>query len=405
MSEPTTDAAAELVRLSAGLRDRDEPIPGDHSTHADPVTAALAALDRQAAALAERPNSAIVCEADADAARQLAGQIARLDARLFELGIKRDADDRTPPDEWPVTAALDALARKSRAEQHLAGEMQRLADWIMLNAPGEVRGDVEDAGAVGAAIRIMARAVAPAPARAELGPVLLRIVEAADRALNNWAESSGAVRGELRRRLAEAVDAGWDVLRPTGRPDGPRQPTPDTGDDDPALLPELIAYASSPDAEPAPGVLADMRRIATQYRGVAYDPHDRPEEILAVRRAAYTAGIIPFPSEHLAPPRSYRGATPPTPATPPADLARAATVALHPDAVAPIVERYLFATPGEQITMVDLGEHPSPALPGITDAVLRRAHAALADVYRDGYRNGYRDADNGNGNDPSDGSR
>lgn len=78
-----------------------------------------------------------------------------------------------------------------------------------------------------------------------------------------------------------------------------------------AVLPELADVADSLDAVPNAALLTDMRKIALGYRGVAYDPQDRPAEVLAVRRAAYAAGLVPVPDPSLV--RTYRGCTPPAP--------------------------------------------------------------------------------------------
>ncbi len=129
-----------------------------------------------------------------------------------------------------------------------------------------------------------------------------------------------------------------------GQKSGPsdEQPAPAEPAGDPAMLPDLADYADDPAAEPNDALLRDMERIAGGHRGVAYDPHDRPAEILAVRRAAMRAGLVPFPHEQIAPPRGYRGATPPQPKLSPAKLAAAAVLT---------GQRAIALAPGEVLTV------------------------------------------------------
>lgn len=68
--------------------------------------------------------------------------------------------------------------------------------------------------------------------------------------------------------------------------------------------------------EPSPQLVESMRAIAASYRGVEYDMHDRPGEVAAVIAAARAVGLVPVPSETITP-RTFRGCTPPPPATAP----------------------------------------------------------------------------------------
>lgn len=69
------------------------------------------------------------------------------------------------------------------------------------------------------------------------------------------------------------------------------------------------------DVDVDPALMRDMQRIAQGYRGLAYDPDDRPEEVAAVIAAAKAAGLVPVPDPALF--RAYRGCTPPEPAPAP----------------------------------------------------------------------------------------
>jgi hypothetical protein len=147
-----------------------------------------------------------------------------------------------------------------------------------------------------------------------------------------------------------AVDTALRIIA-AGRQATTATPAPAPAPVDPdalALLPELAEHADDPAAVPNDALLRDMGRIAQGYRGVAYDPADRPAEILAVRRAAYRAGLVPFPSEQLAPPRGYRGATPPSPKMPAAAVVTNTTGA-------PLTlaneHRHLTLAPGESVTI------------------------------------------------------
>lgn len=130
--------------------------------------------------------------------------------------------------------------------------------------------------------------------------------------------------------------------------------------DELAVLPELVEHADDPAAEPNDALTRDMSRVAAGFTGVAYDPYDRPVEILALRRAALRAGLTPFPSEDLAPPRGYRGATPPAP--PKAKLATTAAAVVTNTTEGPLVligtgnaaHQAVTLLPGDSLTVTAL---------------------------------------------------
>lgn len=120
-----------------------------------------------------------------------------------------------------------------------------------------------------------------------------------------------------------------------------------------AVLPELADVADSLDAVPNAALLADVRRIAAGFRGLAYDPHDRPTEVLAVRRAALAAGLIPVPDESLV--RTYRGCTPPAPAR---TSTAVVTQATRPAATVAGNHMAITLTPGDTLV---INAEPAPA--------------------------------------------
>lgn len=120
-----------------------------------------------------------------------------------------------------------------------------------------------------------------------------------------------------------------------------------------AVLPELADVADSLDAVPNAALLADVRRIAAGFRGLAYDPHDRPTEVLAVRRAAIAAGLIPVPDESLV--RTYRGCTPPAPAR---TSTAVVTQATRPAATIAGNHMAITLTPGDTLV---INAEPAPA--------------------------------------------
>lgn len=93
----------------------------------------------------------------------------------------------------------------------------------------------------------------------------------------------------------------------------------------PDELPPTAEPTPEPEPEIAPDLLRHMQQIAQGYRGLAYDPNDRPEEVAAVVAAARAAGLVPVPDESLI--RAYRGCTPPTPPGDPVLAAEAAQYA------------------------------------------------------------------------------
>ncbi|MEU8023701.1 hypothetical protein AB0B88_15950 [Micromonospora haikouensis] len=81
----------------------------------------------------------------------------------------------------------------------------------------------------------------------------------------------------------------------------------------PAVAPPPAQVDISPD------LMRHMRRIKQTHAGLAYDPHDRPEEVTAVVAAACAVGLVPVPDEGVI--RGYRGCIPPTPPAPAAATA------------------------------------------------------------------------------------
>lgn len=77
------------------------------------------------------------------------------------------------------------------------------------------------------------------------------------------------------------------------------------------LLATVAGLATSPALDQT------MARLAGSWPAVAYDPHERPSEILAIRVAARRANLVPIPSPTVSP-RAIRGCALPGTAQPPA---------------------------------------------------------------------------------------
>lgn len=170
-----------------------------------------------------------------------------------------------PPTTPTGPRAIAGLAAAMRAEADRAGDSTGPAANVWHAAAGMVElhaGRIRDAALL-----------------------LLDVLAVADAALRN----AGVDQEETRIRLAETVNTLSGLL---------------VGD-----IPAHLAPAPAP-VDINPGLLADMQVIAQQFRGLAYDPDDRPEEVAAVIAAAKAAGLVPVPSRDITP-RSYRGCTPP----------------------------------------------------------------------------------------------
>ena len=264
-----------------------------------------------------------------------------------------------------VTVELRHMLALATSERDLFYQpIKRLADWIAENMPGEIRSDVDDPSPAGTAIRVMAgwlRLVAAARQAAD----------ASEEIVQSWAEADEPGRYGMLSAIHAAADAlrqiidPYELRRATAAAEAAPpavdparydpNPTVNASDPDayiryaadldtwspgwyrddvarmtPPLANEALrrrceegfdhAIIHDPDSQPSPGLVASMRRIAAEFRGVEYDAADRPTEQLAVRRAAYAAGLVPVPSTTITP-RSYRGCTPPAPAAPRLQLA------------------------------------------------------------------------------------
>jgi hypothetical protein len=367
----------ELARHFARLADAADDSDGYHagavaSTLREAATTAQMHADRVAvvdaaevnAVRAQRDNIAGAAKALLTAAARAVDGDTRLSAR--ELA---DACDTM---RTALTGTSDIAPGDLVQQRDLfAGQVQRLAEWLLANMPHEIRGDVDDAdtSAVGIAIRLMTPAAQQyaamvaagadwnsgygwtPPAGATLPPGLLDDATEGARMLDAMASSAPA-RNLLAHALYRLVERGWinvgrhvtsqhidpatlptfaECLAAARAECAAQWPEPESAT---LTVDEVAARLSTPDAQRAladarqadrelaepdvevnPSTLAAMKRIAEMWPAVEYDAEDRPEEVAGVVAAARAAGLVPVPSETISP-RTFRGcALPAAPST------------------------------------------------------------------------------------------
>lgn len=261
-------------------------------------------------------------------------------AESARSGIPFGATEPTGPPRPDATdafvhaaACVDHEAERVRAAAEHA-EQNRATTWALLDRAARLlrtvaeQSPTELAGQAGQLAQAIEDEIGT-PTDAPIGPLLRDQLAAA---VKDWKAATAEIarlRAPLRsaaetlEAVKEADPLFSDMLAAIYDALGdqpPHGPVPEDVDDEghrlskATGLEELLPYADDPAGQPGPGLLADVAKIAGQFRGLAYDPQDRPTEVLAVRRAALAAGLVPVPDPSLV--RTYRGCTPPVPSGP-----------------------------------------------------------------------------------------